>query len=95
MPIPMLNCIPVIADAAPGRFTPGPAQIEALISSRTSAIVVAHIYGEPADMPGIMAVAKKHAIPVVEDCAQSHYAKINGQLVGTFGDIAAFSPDVR
>lgn len=91
MPIPLLNCVPMIADAAPGCYVPGPEQIEELISPRTSAIVVAHIYGEPADMEGIMRVARKHKIPVVEDCAQAHHAKLNGKLLGTFGDVAAFS----
>jgi dTDP-4-amino-4,6-dideoxygalactose transaminase len=62
-----------------------------LISPLTSAIIVAHIGGEPLDMAGIMAVATKHKLPVIEDCSQSHGAKINGQLAGTFGDIAAFS----
>ena len=91
MPIPMLNCVPVIADAAPGCFVPGPKQIEELITPYTSVIVIAHIFGEPADMEGIMRIARKHKIPVVEDCAQSHYAKLNGKLLGTFGDVAAFS----
>ena len=91
MPIPLLNCIPVIADAAPGRFCPGPKEIEAVITPQTSAIVVAHIFGEPADMPGILKVARRHNLPVVEDCAQAHGARLQGRLVGTFGDIAGFS----
>ncbi|MPM60272.1 dTDP-4-amino-4,6-dideoxygalactose transaminase [bioreactor metagenome] len=91
MPIVELNCIPVPADTEPGSYNAGPAEIEARITPRTSAIVVAHIAGEPADMPGIMAVAKKHNLPVVEDCAQSHMARINGQNVGTFGTLGAFS----
>lgn len=91
MPIPLLNCIPVITDAAPGRFCPGPKEIEAVITPRTSAIVVAHIFGEPADMPGILKVARRHKIAVVEDCAQAHGARLRGRLVGAFGDIAAFS----
>jgi len=91
MPIPLLNCIPVIADAAPGRFMPGPEEIEAVITPRTRAIVVAHIFGEPADMPGIMKVARRHKLLVVEDCAQAHGARLKGRRVGTFGDIAAFS----
>ncbi|MDD5676948.1 MAG: DegT/DnrJ/EryC1/StrS family aminotransferase [Kiritimatiellae bacterium] len=91
MPIPLMNCIPVIADAAPGQFSPGPKEIAAVITPRTSAIVVAHIYGEPADMPGILKVARRRKLPVVEDCAQAHGARLNGRLVGTFGDIAAFS----
>ncbi|MBN1671777.1 MAG: DegT/DnrJ/EryC1/StrS family aminotransferase [Kiritimatiellae bacterium] len=91
MPIPLLNCIPVVADAAPGGYNTDPDQIAALISPLTSAIVVAHIGGEPVDIEGIMALAKKHDIPVVEDCAQAHGARLNGRLLGTFGDLAAFS----
>jgi len=91
MPIVLVNCIPAVADAVPGGFNTGPEQIEQLISPLTSAILVAHIAGEPVDMEGIMAVARKHGIPVVEDCAQAHGAKLNGKLVGLFGDIAAFS----
>lgn len=91
MPIAELNCIPVPADTAPGSFNTGPEQIEARITERTSAIVVPHITGEPADMPGIMAVAEKHHLPVVEDCAQAHMALINGRKAGTFGTLGAFS----
>jgi len=91
MPIALLNCIPVVADTAPGSFNIGPEQVERMISPRTSAIVVAHLLGEPADMNGIMRVARKRRIPVVEDCAQSHGATIGDRLVGTFGDVAAFS----
>lgn len=91
MPIVMNNCIPVPVDTVPGSFNIGPEQIEARITERTSAIVIAHIMGEPADMPAIMKVAEKYHLPVVEDCAQSHAAKINGQNVGTFGTVAAFS----
>ncbi|MCX5642116.1 MAG: DegT/DnrJ/EryC1/StrS family aminotransferase [Candidatus Omnitrophica bacterium] len=91
MPITLLNCIPIIADTEPNSYNTGPDQIEKLISPLTSAILVAHIGGEPADIKGIVAVAKKHHIPVIEDCAQSPGAKINGRLVGTFGKIASFS----
>jgi perosamine synthetase len=91
MPIPLMNCIPMVADAAPGTFAPGPEQIEACITPRTSAILVAHILGEPADMHGIMAAARRHGLPVVEDAAQAHGATIAGRPVGTFGDLAAFS----
>ena len=67
MPIPLMNCIPVVADAAPGTYNPGPEQIEACITPRTSVIVVPHIYGEPADMPAIMALARRRGLRVVED----------------------------
>lgn len=91
MPITELNCIPVPADTEPGSYNTGAEQIAARITERTSAIVVAHIAGEPADMPGIMQVAKKYNLPVVEDCSQSHMALIEGQKAGTFGTIGAFS----
>lgn len=91
MPIVINNCIPVPADTMPGSFNTGAKEIEARITDRTSAIVVAHIGGEPADMPAIMKVAKKYNLPVVEDCAQSHMAQINGKNVGTFGRYGAFS----
>ena len=91
MPIPMLNCIPVVADAAAGKYNTDAKEIEKYITPLTSAIVVAHIGGEPADIENIVALGKKHGIPVVEDCAQAHGAKLNGKLVGTFGDIAAIS----
>jgi dTDP-4-amino-4,6-dideoxygalactose transaminase len=95
MPIPLLNLIPMVADAAPGSFNSGAEQIEALVSPRTGAILVAHIGGEPADMPGILEVARRHGLPVIEDCAQSHGARLGGQmagrLAGAYGDLAAFS----
>ncbi len=91
MPVAINNCIPVPADTEPGSFNTGAAQIEARITERTSAIVLAHIGGEPADMPAIMKVAARHRLPVVEDCAQSHLATIDGKNVGTFGRYGAFS----
>ena len=91
MPICMNNCIPIPVDCMPDSYNVSPEQVEAAITERTSAIVIPHLGGEPADMPGIMAVAKKHNLPVVEDCSQSHAAKIAGQYVGTFGTVSAFS----
>jgi len=91
MPVPLINCIPVVADAVPGSYNTGPRQVAARITRRTSAILVAHIAGLPADMTGIMRVARARRLPVVEDCAQSHGATCKGRPVGAFGDIAAFS----
>jgi len=91
MPIPLLNLIPMVADVTPTSFNAGPQQIEELITPYTRAIVIAHIAGEPADMPAIMKIAEKHNLYVIEDTAQAHGATINGQMVGTFGHIAAFS----
>lgn len=91
MPVPLCACVPVPADAAPDSFNAGPEQIEARITPRTSAIIVAHIAGIPADMGPIMEIAKARGIPVIEDCAQAHGATYRGRMVGTFGDIGAFS----
>ncbi len=91
MPIPMFNCIPIIADAQPGSYNMGPDQIEEVITERTRAIIVAHIFGEPADMDPIMEIARSKNIAVIEDCAQAHFAVYKGRLVGTIGDISAFS----
>ena len=91
MPIPLQSMIPMIADSAPDSFNTGPEQVEALISPRTSAIIVPHIAGEPADIGGIMELAGRHGIPVIEDCAQAHGARFKGQLAGSFGDLSAFS----
>lgn len=91
MPIVMLNCIPVVADTAPKSYNCGAQQIAKLISPLTSAILISHIGGEPADIESIIAIAQKHGIPVVEDCSQAQGAKLNRKYVGTFGDMAAFS----
>lgn len=91
MPVALLGLIPVPADSAPGSLNAGPKQIADRITPRTSAIVVAHISGHPCDMEAIMALANKHNLPVVEDCAQSHGATYHGKMTGTFGTISAFS----
>jgi perosamine synthetase len=91
MPIVLMNCIPIIADSAPGKYNTDSKQIEKLISDLTSAIVVSHIGGEPCDIDNIVALGKKYSIPVIEDCSQAHGAKLNGKLLGTFGNISAFS----
>ena len=91
MPVPMMNCIPIVADARPGSYNVGPEQVEAALSPRTSAILVAHVAGEPVEMEPILDLARVRGIPVVEDCAQAHGATYKGKKVGTLGDIAAFS----
>jgi dTDP-4-amino-4,6-dideoxygalactose transaminase len=91
MPVPLMNCIPVPADAAPGSYNAGAKEIEACITPLTRAIVVAHIAGHSADMDAIMEIARTRNIPVVEDCAQAHGATYKGRPVGTMGDVAAFS----
>ena len=65
--------------------------IEAAITEKTKAIMVVHLYGQPVDMDGVMTIAKKHGLKVVEDCAQAHGAKYRDRLVGTIGDAGCFS----
>jgi dTDP-4-amino-4,6-dideoxygalactose transaminase len=81
----------VFCDTEQDSFNLNPVLIEAKITPRTVGIIPVHLYGQPADMDAIMAIAKKHNLWVIEDCAQSHLAKFNGQLVGTFGNAATFS----
>lgn len=68
-----------------------PEKIEAAITPKTKAILPVHLYGQICDMEKIHAIAKKHNLYVIEDCAQCHGAEINGKMSGTFSDISCFS----
>lgn len=68
-----------------------PTRIESAITPRTKAIIAVHLYGQPADMDAINAIAKKHNLKVIEDAAQAHGARYKGRRVGTLGDAAGFS----
>jgi dTDP-4-amino-4,6-dideoxygalactose transaminase len=81
----------VFCDTDDETFTINPALIEAKITPRTVGIIPVHLYGQPADMDAIMAIARKHKLWVIEDCAQAHLARFKGKLVGTFGNAATFS----
>src|SRR5436305_10889661 len=81
----------VFADTDGATFTIDPAAIEAAITPRTVGIIPVHLYGQPADMDAIMAIARKHKLWVIEDCAQAHLARYKGQQVGTFGAAATYS----
>lgn len=82
---------PVFADIDISTYCIDPKSVESLITSKTKAIMVVHLYGMPANMRAIKAIAKKHNLLVFEDAAQAHGAMINGVYAGTFGDGAAFS----
>ena len=86
-----LGAIPVFVDVHPESHTLDPAKIEVKLTERTKAIIPVHLYGQMADMSGIMKIAKAHQLKVVEDCAQSHFATFNGKSAGTIGDAAVFS----
>jgi dTDP-4-amino-4,6-dideoxygalactose transaminase len=81
----------VFCDTDSDTYTIDPKQIEEKITDRTVGIIPVHLYGQPADMDAIMAIAKKHNLWVLEDCAQAHLARYKGKLVGTFGNAASFS----
>ncbi|MCW5554687.1 MAG: DegT/DnrJ/EryC1/StrS family aminotransferase [Verrucomicrobiae bacterium] len=82
---------PVYVDIDDATFNLNPALIERAITPRTKAIMPVHLYGHPFDVDPILAVAKKHHLPVVEDSAQAHGAKYKGRTIGTFGEISCFS----
>jgi dTDP-4-amino-4,6-dideoxygalactose transaminase len=81
----------VFCDTRKGTFNIDPGLIEAKITKATVGIIPVHLCGQPADMDEIMAIAKKHNLWVIEDCAQAHLASYKGKLVGTFGSAATFS----
>ncbi len=83
--------IPCFADVERDRYCIDPQSIEKLVTRRSKAIVVVHLFGQPADMDGIMAIARKHKLKVIEDAAQAPMASYKGRPVGTIGDIGVYS----
>ena len=89
--IELCGATPRLVDIDPVTYTLDPTHLAAAITPRTRAIVPVHLYGAPADLDAILAVARAHGLLVVEDCAQAHGARTQGRTVGTLGDAAAFS----
>ena len=85
------NATPVFVDIDPVDFNIDVNQIEDAITPRTRAIIPVHLFGQPARMIEICEIARKYNLKVIEDCAQSHGAEIDGQRCGSFGDIGCFS----
>lgn len=83
--------VPVLVDSNPETWQMDVDQIEARVTSRTRAILVVHIYGHPADMDPIMALAEKYGLTVIEDAAEVHGAEYKGQRCGGIGHISTFS----
>lgn len=90
-PILYQSAIPVFADVDPQTYNLTAESIDAVLSPRTKAIMVTHLFGNPARMDEIMELARSRNIRVIEDCAQAFGASYQGQMVGTFGDIGCFS----
>jgi len=86
-----LNATVVFADINPDTLTIEPSDLERCIGPRTKAIMVVHYLSHPADMDGIMAVAKKHGLKVIEDVSHAQGGYYKGKKLGTFGDVAAMS----
>ena len=81
----------VFCDTTIDSYTIDAASIESKITPRTVGIIPVHLYGQAAEMGAIMAIAERHGLWVLEDCAQAHLARHNGRLVGTFGNAATYS----
>ena len=90
-PIIYQGAVPVFCDVDPETYNVTARSIEKCISEKTKAIIVTHLFGNPCDMAPIMELAKKHGIPVIEDCAQAFLSTYQEQCVGTIGDIGCFS----
>ncbi len=90
-PILYQGAIPVFADVDPRTCNITAETIEPCLSERTRAIIVTHLFGNPAEMAAILELAARHSIPVIEDCAQAYLAKSGGRYVGTLGAIGCFS----
>src|SRR3954463_2254448 len=81
----------VFADTDENTFTINPSAVDAAITPRTVGIIPVHLYGQPADMDAIMAIARRHGLWVIEDCAQAHLAHYKDRQGGTFGAAATYS----
>jgi dTDP-4-amino-4,6-dideoxygalactose transaminase len=81
----------VFVDIDPATYTLDVARLEAAITPRTKAIVPVHLYGQPADMDPILALARRRGLRVIEDAAQAHGAEYRGRRVGSIGDLGCFS----
>ena len=86
-----VGATPVFADVQPDSWCLDPASVEAAITERTKAIVPVHLYGHPADMDALRAVAGRHGLPLIEDAAPAIGAELRGRRVGALGTAGAFS----
>lgn len=82
---------PVLVEPDEYSYNLSPAHVEAAITPRTRAILPVHLYGQLADMPALLAIARQHSLLVLEDAAQAHGASIEGRKAGSWGDAAGFS----
>ncbi|MFB3819494.1 MAG: DegT/DnrJ/EryC1/StrS family aminotransferase [Candidatus Methylomirabilales bacterium] len=81
----------VFVDVQPRSFTLDPTRLEDAVTAKTKAVIPVHLYGQPADMDPILAIARRHGLTVIEDACQAHGAEYRGRRVGSLGDLACFS----
>ncbi len=81
----------VFVDVEKDTYNMDPVDLERRITERTKCVIPVHTFGMPCKMKEIMAIAKKHGLRVIEDCAEAHFARVDGETVGSFGDITCFS----
>ena len=89
--IKYVGATPVFVDIDPRSFNITPENIEAAITPKTRAIMPVHLFGQPANLPAIVEICKKHGLKLIEDCAQSFGASVDGRQTGSFGDAAGYS----
>jgi dTDP-4-amino-4,6-dideoxygalactose transaminase len=95
--IEMVGATPVLIDIDPAHYTMDPAELAEVLAHPPAglppiaAIIVVHLYGQPADLPAILALGRRYGIPVIEDCSQAHGATLDGRKVGTFSEVSCFS----
>ncbi|MFK2826131.1 DegT/DnrJ/EryC1/StrS family aminotransferase [Bacillus sp. B190/17] len=89
--IARVGATPVFVDIHPFTYNMNPHLIESAITERTKAIIVVHLFGQPADMDAIMDISRKYHLRVIEDACQSIGAAFQGKKVGSFGDVGCFS----
>ena len=90
VPILYQNAIPIFADIDES-YNMDPEDVERKITDRTRAIVVVHLFGNPANMDAFVEISKRHGVPLIEDCSQAHMTTYRGRLLGTIGEIGCFS----
>ncbi len=89
--IKYIGAEPVFADIDPRTFNITPDSVEPLINSRTKAVLPVHLFGQPVDVIGLQALCERHGLLLIEDCAQSFGARVDGRQTGSFGAAGAFS----
>jgi len=89
--IDAVGAVPVFVDIHPDTYLMDVEQVAAVITERTRCLLPVHLYGQCVDMAPLTALAQRHGLPILEDCAQAHGARHHGRIAGSMGRVAAFS----